>query len=302
MLISEAKQWITEELQGVYDKRELQSVMMILLEEVTGKSIKRIVANPETEISQSEHERLKSAVSRLKVNEPVQYVIGKSDFFGITLHLRSGVLIPRGETEELVDWIINAESERNERTRRKQILDIGCGSGAIGIALALNLPDSDITAIDISQDAVDQTMENWKKTGGGDGLKSRNGSVLSAHTYDILQYRDSSPAARFLSGPFDIIVSNPPYLMESQKIAMDRRVVDFEPAGALFVPDDDPLLFYEAIAGFAMKHLHPGGSVYMEINDRLGPDTRYLLRDYFPSVELRRDINGKDRMVKACHG
>jgi len=302
MLTGECRNWLLETLAVAYDPRELQSVVMILLQDITRKSPARLLGDPTEELSPLHEEKLRQAVARLIKHEPIQYVLGKADFYGLSLMVSQGVLIPRPETEELVEWIIAEESWRTNIQPAPLILDLGCGSGAITVALANRMAPLACCALDVSEEALELTKHNWSQLIENRELSRGSASALHLVQYDLLGDDPEPPWSESCQPPFDVMVSNPPYVLESQRRAMDKRVVDFEPGQALFVSDSDPLVFYRAIAAFAKKWLKKDGALYLEINNLLGDETCDLVGDYFPQVELRKDINGKDRMIRAAYG
>jgi len=215
---------------------------------------------------------------RLKTGEPVQYVIGETIFYDCIIKVNRGVLIPRPETEELVDLIV-----KENRGFTGTIIDVGTGSGCIAIALGVNLPLAKITGIDKSRCAIKTAIRNAEL----------NNSPVSFSEADLFKINPSQ------IGNTDIIVSNPPYVRNSEKQLMHRNVLDFEPPRALFVPDDDPLKFYRAILDLAGNILKPGGSVWFEINEAMGGSVIELLKSYkFHGINIIKDINGKDRIAK----
>jgi len=329
--------FLKNKLNGIYSDRETESVSRLILEHLTGLSWVQVRLNQERDFTQDQEKRAVEIVQRLQNHEPIQYILGETEFYGLTFKVRPGVLIPRGETEELVEWVIEAArinrdygprfrgNDREDKVRMKglRVLDIGCGSGVIAIALAKNLPDAAVFAADISEEALQVARENAT-------LNKLNITLIN---FDVLLHQstchpreggDLVPNSEGCSGGdpvpynggcsggdlvpnsedfnFDLIVSNPPYIPFGEKMSMDLHVVDYEPEMALFVPDTDPLLFYRAIAGFAAEHLNPGGEVFVEIHERLGDETAEVFRKWFSNVELRKDIHGKDRMIRAHHG
>jgi len=222
---------------------------------------------------------LQAVMRRLHNAEPVQYVLGHAGFCGKDFRVRHGVLIPRPETEELCRWI----AEENENSEAVKVLDIGSGSGCIAVTLALNLPQADVCAWDVSPEAILLTQEN--------------ATLLNAHVtverHDILSAEPNTAA-------WNIIVSNPPYICEKEKTMMHANVLMHEPPLALFVPDNDPLLFYRAIARYAAASLRPHGSLYFELNPLHAAETARMLRkEGFENIIIKRDEQGKERMVKA---
>lgn len=265
---------IRQELAGAYPPEEAEAVALRLLGHYPGIDRAALYLDPEAETE--ENPDLSAAVRELTTGRPLQYVLGETEFYGRSLKVNESVLIPRPETEELVRWI--AQEHRNASPR---IIDIGTGSGAIAIALAAELPAAEVSALDISPEALETARENAE----------RNEVRVSFLQCDILREK---PA-----GKFDVIVSNPPYVRESEKTEMRRNVLDHEPGRALFVPDSDPLLFYREIAAWGREALNDGGTLYFEINEAFGPETGELLSALgYGHVEVRKDLFGKDRMAR----
>jgi release factor glutamine methyltransferase len=274
-----SREWyerIRRELSEIYPQQEAGAMADILLEEYFGIDRRRRLLEPQARIVPEA--AFEQALRQLKSYRPLQYVLGRTDFGDCTLALDERVLIPRPETEELVRRI-----EKAYRGRTPAILDIGTGSGAIAVALARALPGSRVTGLDISQDALDVARGNART----------NGVAVDFQQMDILT---DCPADR----RYGVIVSNPPYVRQSERTAMRPNVLDHEPAVALFVPDDDPLVFYRAIAGYARRALDPGGTLWLEINEAFGPQLVALLEEReFREVELFQDMYDKDRMIRA---
>ncbi|MEF8811883.1 MAG: peptide chain release factor N(5)-glutamine methyltransferase, partial [Bacteroidales bacterium] len=215
---------------------------------------------------------------QLKKQKPIQQILGETEFYNITLKIEPHILIPRQETEELVDWVL-----KDVASEKKNILDIGTGSGCIAIALAKNLPGSIVTAVDYKPEILDAAKEN----------ALLNGVHIRFILADILQ--DDLPP-----GQYDLIVSNPPYVRNSEKKFMSQNVLNYEPSEALFVEDEDPLIFYRKIIHLAGKHLVDNGFLYFEINEYLGEETVRLLEKHgFNEICLKKDLNNKNRMIKA---
>jgi len=226
-------------------------------------------------------ENLDAITERLKKNEPVQYVLGESWFAGIKFKVNKNVLIPRPETEELVDWIV--KENQKSKGKSQNIIDIGTGSGCIPIIIKKKLPEADVSAIDVCSEALFTATENAIE--------------LNAEVdFLLLDFLDEEKWKEL--GQYDIIVSNPPYIKQSEINTMHERVKEFEPHLALFVPDEDALLFYKKLSDFSINHLKPGGSLFVEINEALGEQVVNLFRG-FANIELRKDMQGKDRMIKA---
>lgn len=272
-------------LTGVYDSRETEAITLLVLEEITGMSRAKLKAFPEDEVDGEAVEKIQGILEELKTGRPVQYILGNTEFYGLIFLVNPATLIPRPETEELVEWIIESQKLKVESQKLISILDIGTGSGCIAISLKKNLPDADVTAIDISADALHTARQN----------AVINEVKVEFILDDILNTRFDIEHSKF-----EIIVSNPPYVTLEDKLLMHQNVTGFEPHSALFVPENDPLIFYKAIANYALEHLSPNGMLFFEINENFGKETVELLADKgFIDIELRRDMSGRDRMVKA---
>lgn len=279
MQIKEFRQKFLEELTPIYDAIEAENFFYMLLEEYQNMKRVDLAMFPDRSFSASELAVFEKALEKLKAQIPIQYIIGKAHFFGLEFEVNPNVLIPRPETEELVDWIIKDFEFKGS----PKILDIGTGSGCIPISVAKNLHDSEVFAIDISTAALETATRN----------ANRNQVRVHFVQKDILSTED-------LGGMFDVIVSNPPYVRHSEKDEMRKNVLEYEPHLALFVENDDALLFYRKIADLALKNLKPDGKLYFEINQYLGKETAELLQNKgFSDVELRKDLLGNDRMIKA---
>ncbi|MCH5220733.1 MAG: peptide chain release factor N(5)-glutamine methyltransferase [Muribaculaceae bacterium] len=262
------------------DTAEGEAAARIIFEDMAGYDRKFIFINGDREVSDFVCSKVIAVVEKVEQGMPVQYAVGKARFMGKDFVVSPAVLIPRRETEGLVDIIV----EENSSTKDLRILDIGTGTGCIALSLARILPFSRVSAIDISAEALAVARDNAKL----------QGLDVVFSQCDILQ-------ASYTSAPsFDIIVSNPPYVAESEKKEMDSRVYDYEPASALFVPDSEPLIYYRAIAHYARKALLPGGKLYFEINSAYPRQMRQLLeREGFEHVDIVRDYRGLYRYVKA---
>ena len=269
--------YIKEYLKTCYPENEISVFIRIIIEHITKRSYPQAVISG-TKLTEEQTILLHSILDRLKTFEPIQYIIGETEFFGLPFHVTKDVLIPRPETEELVELILN----ENKKSGLK-VLDIGTGSGAIAIALAKHLEKADIEAWDISEEALKIATLNAKSN--AVDITFRNVDVLKNYPTDT---------------KFDIIVSNPPYILEKEKSGMDQNVLDYEPHTALFVPDNNGLLFYDRIADIALDLLEPNGKLYFEINQRKGEDTVQLVKSKgFINVCLFQDLNKNDRMVRA---
>lgn len=279
--IKDIRRYYKQQLADIYDEKETDSFLYMLFEEYAGLSKAQILLNAEATISESELLKIHFAVKALMNNKPIQYIIGSSEFYGLQFKVNPDVLIPRPETEELVELIIKENSEGKNHS----IIDIGTGSGCIAITLKKYLPDSIVCALDFSTNALNVAKENAKS------------NELEIHflKMDFLNARNWNKL-----DSFDIIVSNPPYVRESEMKQMHKNVLDYEPAKALFVEDENPLLFYSAIAQFAKGHLNNSGAVYCEINQYLAKGTSTLFLDAgFAQVDIFKDMNGNDRIIKA---
>lgn len=284
MTLNEARTVLTKELNKIYDADELKNIVALVLEYVT--------TMPRTEQSKSklsyltcgQLESIDSITERLKRNEPVQYVLGEAWFAGLKFKVNKNVLIPRPETEELVDWVVK-ESQKSEV--ESKILDVGTGSGCIAIAIKKKLPDTNVSAIDVCSEALFTASEN----------AIEHNAEIAFVLFDFLDEEKWKEL-----GQFDIIVSNPPYVKQNEKDAMHVRVKEFEPHLALFVPDNDALLFYRKLSDFSLKHLKAGGSLFVEINESLGDAVVNLFRSAgFAHIELKKDMQGKERMARAVN-
>lgn len=270
----------------IYGNDEARSIIKMLLDDAFNLSFVDVCLGALDDMDATEKQRLESVMQRLESGEPVQYVIGYAFFRGRKFSVEHGVLIPRPETEELVEWIVNeAPRIKGDRNGRKYILDIGCGSGCISVSLAAELESAEVSAWDISDTALRLTRNNARQNGVGVDIYMQD--ALSAPSED--------------SELWDVIVSNPPYICNKEAESMEKHVLDHEPHEALFVPDTDPLLFYRAIACYALHALRRGGLLFFEINSAYGEKTVEMLHSFgYEYVELKRDQFGNDRMVKAC--
>lgn len=274
--MSIAKQ-IESELSAFYPQGELKALVRLLLHEVAGWSLTDLLTRDNLALTAEQQTAVRTAIARLKQQEPIQYILGYANFCGMRFEVNKNVLIPRPETAELVQ-LVSQNTAANAR-----ILDIGTGSGCIAIALARLLPEAHIAACDISPEALAVARRNAQRLGA---------QVDFAHI-NIVQ----SHATR---ATYDAIVSNPPYVMASERATMEPNVLDYEPDLALFVPDENPLLFYAAISDFAQAHLADSGKLFFEINHRLAKETADLVRSKgFAQVDLVEDSFGKQRFVTA---
>lgn len=267
--------------QGGMEEGEARTIALLLLEKVCGMSTAEALSGSEK--GDGHEAELKEMAERIARGEPVQYVLGEADFCGLRLSVEPGVLIPRCETEELVEWA----AESFEPAGAGRVLDIGTGSGCIAIALARRLPGVQVEAWDVSEKALQIARHN----------ALTNEAAVAFRLVDVLKEDGND-------GPlFDMIVSNPPYICEEEAEEMEANVLEHEPGLALFVPDSDPLLFYRRIAALGLRMLTEEGLLFFEINRRFGQETVLMLQGMgYREVELRKDLYGNDRMVKAIKG
>jgi len=271
--------YIKESLFGFYPESEITSLARIITENVTGFSVPMIISDKNKKITSTQESKIKEIIERLKLFEPIQYIIGETEFFGMKFIVDKNVLIPRPETEELVELIIN----ENKHFQPLNILDIGTGSGCIAISIKKYLTNSNISAWDISKEALRIAELNARE----------NKTEVLFENVDVL---GNYPKKEL----FDIIVSNPPYVLESEKADMENNVLKYEPHLALFVPDNKALLFYERIADVALNILNSGGRLYFEINAAKGKETVDMLAGKgFSQIELHQDLSKNDRMIRA---
>ena len=291
--------YMHEQLKTLYPPEEIRSIIRLVLESVCSLSYHQQILCKDKQIPENEKKQISEIIYRLKKMEPLQYILGKTEFYSIPLHVNPSVLIPRPETEELVDLIIkhqfsilNRHCEvplfRNGKNRSNlfSILDVGTGSGCLAIALSKHIPNASVTAIDISEAALQTATEN---------------ALLNKTSIRFIQADILNPkkTASFIPETFDLIVSNPPYIKEDEKASMNVNVLDYEPRLALFVPNEDPLCYYNAIADFAMQKLTPGGTLFFEINPQCVSLLIDLLHEKgFTQTEAIRDLSGKNRFMK----
>ena len=271
-------EYIKNELKDIYPQEEIFPISTILFEKILNLSFTEIQMQLNRVLTESELERFKVSIYELKKFKPIQYIFNEADFFGLSFKVNHHVLIPRPETEELVELII-----KDYKGLNPQVLDIGTGSGCIAITLAKYLKQSNVYAMDISKEAIEIAKQNAKL----------NNVSVEFFIANILHYREN-----YLK--FDVIVSNPPYVLEQDKEILLNNVLEYEPHLALFVNDDDPLIFYKKIAVYAFDNLNNNGRLYFEINEFYGEEVkRILLKNNFKNVQIIKDINSKDRIIKA---
>jgi release factor glutamine methyltransferase len=275
--IKQGIEYIKQALDHYYPDKEIKAMINILMKSIIGMEHYKLFTSPDAKIDKSEWNRLKEAIFLLQHDHPLQYILSETEFYGMRFNVNAHALIPRVETEELVQWIID-----EHQGEALDILEIGTGTGCIAITLKHHLPGARITATDFSEEALSLAKTN-----------------ASLHDVSIHFIQHDIITEHMPDQKFDIVVSNPPYVRNCEKKYMSRNVLDHEPPTALFVPDDHPLLFYEAILTKTLNHLNPGGSVYFEINEAFGSELIELLRHYnLTNIMLKKDMNGKDRMIK----
>jgi len=288
MLLKNYKTTFLQKLSSLYDEQEIDSFFYILLEKLHGLKRIDLALNPSKVMDGNHLKKWNSIVSDLKVNKPIQYILGETEFYGLRFLVNENTLIPRQETEELVELIIESTNYELRNTKLK-VLDIGTGSGCIAISLAKHLPTSEVFAIDVSKEALATAKKNAE-------LNKVAINFILTNILDVIKLR----ALEGLDKQFDIIVSNPPYVRNLEKAEIKPNVLEYEPHLALFVDDIDALLFYRKIAELAIKNLNPNGKLYFEINQYLGKETLELVESFgFKNVKLIKDIYGNDRILFA---
>ena len=283
MILKEFKLFFSEALSAIYPKTEIESFFFILMEEILELQRIDTVLKPHFLITEEKIIDLKNILKRLLKEEPIQYILGNTEFYGLPFLVNKNTLIPRSETEELVAWVL-AETNLLVTNKQKEIsiLDIGTGTGCIPISLAKNLSAVHISAIDISLEALTIAKQN----------ALLNNVTINFIAADILK-------TKVLTQQYDIIVSNPPYVRELEKVEIKNNVLENEPHLALFVANDNPLIFYSKIADLAKQHLSKTGILFFEINQYLGKETLIMLQEKgFKNIQLKKDFLGNDRMIK----
>ncbi|MEA1786331.1 peptide chain release factor N(5)-glutamine methyltransferase [Arenibacter sp. GZD96] len=279
MQLKEIRTIFHKELDSLFPNEEVDQFFFMLIDHYLNLHRLDLALQPNLIISKEEETPLFEGLSKLKMECPIQYILGTSHFFGMDLHVNKHVLIPRPETEELVAWIL---ADLKNKETQTTILDIGTGSGCMAITMAKHCPTAKVYALDVSEEALKIAMQN---------ALNQDVAIEFIHA-DILQIKNLGIA-------FDLIVSNPPYVRTMEKKEMKGNVLQHEPEQALFVPDSDPLLFYRNITKFAKNNLRENGALYFEINQYLGKETEQLLKDqHFSEIEMRKDLFDNDRMLK----
>jgi len=297
MKLYEAEQHLRHKLKAIYDSQEAANIADLAIEHITHiKRNDRLIKKEET-ISKEQIEQLNQTVERLKNHEPIQYIMNKAWFYGLELYVDKGVLIPRPETEELVDWIIKDVKAKGlnvfdkkatdaDATTQLKIMDVATGSGCIALALKNIMPRAEVWGCDISDTALN--------------VARRNGSELNIRVdFQSVDFLDRAQQKHLPS--VDIVVSNPPYVPKKDKQEMRPNVLQYEPHLALFVDDNDPMLFYKALLDFGKQRLHTAGAFYMEVHENLAQAVKELFANEGYQTEVRKDMQGKERMVRAAH-
>ena len=278
--------YIKRELNGLYSDSEIQSFGYLILQHICKKDKHTLLRDKDNDLSLKEYSLARKFIEELKLFRPIQYILGQTEFYGLSFIVDENVLIPRAETEELVELVLASKPHKHAK-----ILDIGTGSGCIAISLAKHLPEIDIYALDVSKEALATSITN---------AKIHNVKIHTIQEDILNTTRDKSLIYEI---KWDIIVSNPPYIVPSEKEVMSKNVLEYEPPIALFVPESQPLLFYETIADIGLTQLNKNGKIFFEINALFGKETAGMLkRKGYSSVELHKDISGKDRIIKAVAG
>ena len=280
MKIKDLKQHFFSELQTIQEESEIESFFFILTEYLHNLKRIDISLNPDFEVSETDLKKWNVIISELKTEKPIQYITGEAWFYGLRFEVNENTLIPRPETEELVEWIVDGQKTKDKR-QKVSILDIGTGSGCIPITIKKEIPNALVSAIDVSEKALEMARKN----------AIDNEVEVNFILQNILE-------SESLIEKYDIIVSNPPYVRNLEKQEIKKNVLDYEPHLALFVEDTDALLFYRKIAQLALSGLAPNGKLFFEINQYLGKETIELLENLgFKNIELRKDFVGNDRMI-----
>jgi release factor glutamine methyltransferase len=290
MTIHEARKEIIKAILHIYDQDEATNIAELLTENLTKLPRSERLIKGNEPLSASQKELLSSSIQRLQQHEPIQYVINEAWFAGMRFYVDRNVLIPRPETEELVEWVVKEYRSQNTEVRMEKsefrMLDVGTGSGCIAIALKNKLPDIEMWACDVSDEALN--------------IARMNADALHA-TIEFVPLNFLDPGQRKQLPNVDIIVSNPPYIPLHEKTSMNKNVEEYEPSTALFVSADDPLIFYKTIAEFGQEKLNKGGGIYAEIHENLGEQTRELFLSQRYQIDLKKDLQGKDRMIKVTN-
>lgn len=292
MILKEYKNKFIQELETIYELQEIESFFYIITEFLHQKKRIDLALEPDFSIHANEVEKWNSVLNELKQEKPIQYILGETEFYGLRFLVNENTLIPRPETEELVDLILKTISPTsNNQHQSPSIIDLGTGSGCIAISLAKNIPNSKVYALDVSEKALEIAKKNAE-------LNEVEVNFINKSILDIEDFKFSTTNNQQSITFFDIIVSNPPYVRNLEKQEIKKNVLEYEPHLALFVEDNDALLFYRKIAQLAQKNLTKSGKLYFEINQYLGKETTELLENLgFQNIKLIKDIYGNDRMI-----
>lgn len=290
MLLKHYKKHFFDSLQDIQDEQEIESFFFILTEYLHHLKRVDVALNPDFEISDAAIEKWNAILVELQQEKPIQYITGEAWFYGLRFEVNENTLIPRPETEELVDWILS--SPITHHPTPITILDIGTGTGCIPISLKANLPQANVSAIDVSEKALEVAKRNAE-------LNKVEINFIEANILEVEDLSQLPSPITHHPSSYNIIISNPPYVRNLEKQEIKKNVLDYEPHLALFVEDTDALLFYRKIAQLALKNLSPNGLLFFEINQYLGNETVDLLENIgFKNIELKKDIYGNDRMIK----
>ncbi|RHJ93400.1 peptide chain release factor N(5)-glutamine methyltransferase [Parabacteroides bouchesdurhonensis] len=297
--MTETISYIINSLKDYYPPNEIRGFTQLIMEQICGLQPYQLLLGKDNDLSDKEKTEIAEIVERLKKSEPIQYILGTANFYGYDFTVNPSVLIPRPETAELVNKII--EDSRNSPISPLRILDIGTGSGCIAISLAKHLNNAEVFAMDISADALSIAKLNAEKLNAD--IQFIQADILSATKFHSFREKfEFLPRENKISSEreVNIIVSNPPYITEKEKTDMEANVLNYEPHSALFVPDNDPLLFYRTIARFGKQNLSKNGYLYFEINSQFGTETKEMLKqEGYRHIELIQDFYKKDRIIKA---
>ena len=297
MLLKQYKSHFFDALKNSQDEQEIESFFFILTEYLHNLKRVDVALNPNFELSEADIVKWNAILALLQQEKPIQHITGEAWFYGLQFEVNENTLIPRPETEELVEWIIESwkfevGSWKSENQKRINVLDIGTGTGCIPITLKTNLPQANVSAIDVSEMALEVAKRNAE-------LKKVEVNFIQANILEVEDVSKIQTSISQLPTNFDIIVSNPPYVRNLEKQEIKKNVLDYEPHLALFVEDTDALLFYRKIAQLSIKNLSPNGLLFFEINQYLGKETVELLENLgFKNIELKKDMFGNDRMIR----
>jgi release factor glutamine methyltransferase len=291
MLLKDYKINFFNSLKNIQDEQEIESFFFILTEYLHNLKRVDVALNPNFELSDAEVDKWNAILSELQQEKPIQYITGEAWFYGLKFDVNENTLIPRPETEELVEWIIESQKSK-VKSQKLEILDVGTGSGCIPISLKANLSQANVSAIDVSEKALEVAKRNAE-------LNKVEINFIEANILEVEDLSQLPSPIIHHPSSYNIIVSNPPYVRNLEKQEIKKNVLDYEPHLALFVEDTDALLFYRKIAQLALKNLSPNGLLFFEINQYLGKETVELFENLgFKNIELKKDIYGNDRMIR----